>query len=205
MVSYMSFLASRVRSTRGCPFMSGRVCCMNWAFEELFEFDLESRYQKLRIGPDLYATVRHDLAKAGLLDRAGVYFRNSVAWQRLLQKNAVETARLSQCVAGYDFLGINDTHWHRTGYAVGLLNEFDEFKPGCSADLVRTFNNESVLLVSEKRERNLAAGQPLRRDISLSWFSHGTLHDAALHWSLTTADGMASRWLAMPSAVVSDQ
>ena len=36
--------------------------------------DLESRYQKLRIGPDLYATVRHDLAKAGLLDRAGCIF-----------------------------------------------------------------------------------------------------------------------------------
>lgn len=153
------------------------------------DLNLESRYEKLRIGPDLYAAVRLGLAKAGLLDRAGVYFRNSAAWQRLILKDAMETARLSRCIAGYDLLGVNDSHWHRTGYACGLLNEFDEFKPGCSVDEILAFNNESVLLVGKKRERTLAAGEPLRRDISLSWFGHGTLRGAALRWSLTAADG----------------
>jgi len=150
--------------------------------------DLESRYRNLRIGPGMYAAVRQGLSKAGLLDRAGVYYRNSAAWQRLIIKDAMETARRCRLIAGYDFLGANDYHWIYSGYACGLLNEFDELKAGRTVDDILTYNNESVLLVSEKRQRNLVAGQPFRRDIFVSWFGRGTLRDATLRWSLTAAD-----------------
>ena len=41
--------------------------------------NLETRYEGTRIGPDLFSLVRKQLGKAGLLDRAEVYYRNSAA------------------------------------------------------------------------------------------------------------------------------
>ena len=155
------------------------------------DLSLEERYRKLRIGPDLYAAARQELQKAGLLDRAGVYYRNSAAWQRLMLKDAMETARQCRLVAGYDCLGANDAHWIYSGYGCGMLNEFDELKPGRSADDILGYNGESVLLVSRQRERNLVSGQPLRRDLLLSWFGDGTLRRAAVRWSFSVAGGAA--------------
>ncbi len=153
------------------------------------DLNLEQRYRKLRIGPDLYASARQELQKAGLLARSDVYYRNSAAWQRLMLKDAMETVRGCRLLAGYDCLGASDNHWHRSGYGCGLLNEFDELKPGRSIDDLRAFNGESVLLVSRQRERNLMAGQPLERELSVSWFGDGPLRGAMLRWTLKAADG----------------
>jgi beta-galactosidase len=153
------------------------------------DLNLEQRYQKLRIGPDLYVAARRELQNAGLLHRADVYYRNSAAWQRLMFKDAVETARRCRLLAGYAFWGINDYHWVLCGFGCGLLNEFDEMKPGRSVADVLGYNNESVLLIDRQRQRNLVAGKPLCRDVFLSWFGDGTLKDATLHWSLSGADG----------------
>jgi hypothetical protein len=150
---------------------------------------LEQRYQGTRIGPGLFRAAREALGRAGVLDRASVYYRNSAAWQRLILKDAMETARQCRLLAGYDCLGANDNHWHRTGYGCGVLNEFDELKPGRSVADILSYNGESVLLVSQQRQRNLRAGESLRRELSLSWFGEGTLRAAGLRWSLRTADG----------------
>ena len=37
--------------------------------------------------------------------------------------------RRCENMAGYDFLGPVDTHWHTFGYDVGMMNEFFELKP----------------------------------------------------------------------------
>jgi len=153
------------------------------------DLNLEERYRSLRIGPDLFSGAREALRQAGLLDRAPVYFRNSAAWQRLILKDAMETTRLCRRLAGYDCLGATDAHWHRTGYSCGLLNEFDEMKPGRTVEDLLSFNGESVLLISEKRERNLTAGRPLKRDVLLSWFGEGRLENATLRCSLVANDG----------------
>ena len=151
---------------------------------------LEQRYEGTRIGTDLYRAVRESLAKAGLLDRAGVYYRNSAAWQRLMLKDAMETARHCRSLAGYDYLGANDSHWHRTGYGCGVLNEFDELKAGRSVEDILSYNGPSVLLVSKQKERNVVAGQPLEREISVSWFGESGLRGALLNWSLVTGDSL---------------
>ena len=153
------------------------------------DLSLEPRYQNTRIGPVLYALVRQTLKDAGLLDRADIYYRNSVVWQRLMLKNAMETARRCQRFAGYDCLGANDSHWIYSGYHCGLLNEFDELKPGNSVEDILSYNGESVLLISKQQERNLKEGEPLRRDVFLSWFGEGMLKKATLRWSLKASDG----------------
>jgi hypothetical protein len=108
--------------------------------------DLEHRYNGTRIGPDLYAAVRQNLARAGLLHRAELYYKNSCAWMKALRKQMVEMARKVKYVAGYDLLGAFDQNWHRTGYPCGIMNEFLELKPGEGAGDVLKYNGESVLL-----------------------------------------------------------
>jgi beta-galactosidase len=153
------------------------------------DLSLERRYAGTRIGPSLYAAARQALDRAGLLARADLYYRNSAAWQRLMFKDAMETARHCRLLAGYDCLGANDSHWHRTGYECGLMNEFDELKPGGSPADLLSYNGESVLLVSRQKERNLKGGDAFERGLSLSWFGEGALRDAVIQWRLRAAEG----------------
>lgn len=167
------------------PCLSHELCITS----SYLDLSLEERYRSLRIGPDLFSGAREQLRRAGLLERAPVYLRNSAAWQQLILKDAMETTRHVPRLSGYDLLGANDAHWHRSGYDCGLLNEFDELKPGRTAEGIRSYNGESVLLISDQRERNLIAGQPLRRSVSLSWFGEGKLRNATLRVSLVASDG----------------
>jgi beta-galactosidase len=68
--------------------------------------DLEHRYAGTRIGNELFDAVRRYLAKMNLLDCSWLYYRNSCAWMRILRKQAVEMARKSKYIAGYDLLDI---------------------------------------------------------------------------------------------------
>jgi hypothetical protein len=151
--------------------------------------DLEDRYIGARIGPDLYAAVRHDLAAAGLLDRAQLYYRNSCKWTSLLRKQNLETARKAKYIAGYDFLGPFDQNSHRTGYPCGILNEFFELKPGESAADVLRYNGESVLLLDYTNHRNFTAGDRFRFDLLSSLYGASPLEEGTLRWRLATESG----------------
>ena len=153
------------------------------------DLKLEERYRPTRIGPALFSGAREALARAGLLDRAELYHRHSAAWQRLMLKDAMETARRCQLLAGYDCLGGTDGHWHRTGYGCGVLNEFGELKPGRTVEDILSYNGESVLLVSDQRARNLESGTRFQRDLFLSWFGAAPLLGGELAWSMRPAAG----------------
>jgi len=151
--------------------------------------DLEQRYAGTRIGPGLFANIRQNLERVGLLDRAGLYYRNSCAWQRALCKEVVETVRKTGRIAGYDMLGANDSHWHQYGYGCGVLNEFDELKPGDSVANILSYNGESVLLMDGSPKRNLRTGEKFAVDLLVSWFGADTLRNATVRWELKSADG----------------
>ncbi len=111
------------------------------------DLSLKDRYNGSRIGDTEFMTsVEKHLAEKGLLDRAPLYYRNSVAWQRILRKQCFETTRRCETFAGYDFLGDIDTHWHTFGYCVGMMNEFYELKPGETVANVLRYNSDTVLL-----------------------------------------------------------
>ena len=143
--------------------------------EELPESESGVAISKLRIGPDLYAAVRQDFAKAGLLDRAGVYYRNSVAWQRLILKDAMETARLSHCIAGYDLLGINDNHWHRTGYACRLAQRVRRVQARLFGRRRSHLQQRERLAGQRKARTEPRRGPAASAGHFLSWFGDGTL------------------------------
>ncbi len=137
------------------PLLSHEIC-INGTYCDL---SLEERYKGTRIGETaLYSSVRTHLDKKGILHRAPLYYRNSSEWQRRLRKQCFEAARRSASVAGYDFLGDIDHHWHTFGYCVGMMNEFYELKPGETVENVRRYNSELVLLADLPYSVNYECG-----------------------------------------------
>lgn len=149
------------------PLLSHEICIHG----TYCDLSLADRYAGSRIGDtELFSSVKRHLADKGLLDRAPLYYRNSVGWQKLLRKSAFELVRLTDSLAGYDFLGDIDTHWHTFGYCVGMMNEFYELKIGETEENVRRYNSDTVLLIDPPRVANFAAGAPISLPISVSHY-----------------------------------
>ena len=170
--------------------------------------DLEHRYKGIRLGEEMYGSLRRNLEREGLLEKAPTYYRHSCAWNQALRKHNVEMARKSKYTAGYDILGAIDYHWHRAGYPSGILNEFYELKPGDSIPNVLEYNAESVLLLDHTNHRNLTAGQPCEFDLMTSLFTPAPIEAGTVRWRLADDRGFVhqrGQWSvrAVPNGVVS--
>ena len=147
------------------PLLSHEIC-INGTYADL---SLKDRYRGSRIGDtELFTSVEKHLEDKGLLDRAPLYYKNSAGWQKLLRKHCFETVRRADSLAGYDFLGDIDTHWHTFGYCVGMMNEFYELKPGETAANVRQYNADTVLLADLPSCRNFVSGSRISVPILVS-------------------------------------
>lgn len=155
----------------GKPILSHEVGILG----SYLDLDLEHRYEGTRIGTQLYASVRRNLQKAGLLDRASRYYQHSCRWLMLLRKHCLENARKCRHISGYDLLGAIDHHWTRCGYPSGILNEFYEMKPHESIANVLTYNGESVLLLDHTNHRNFRCGERLDYELYASLYGDGDL------------------------------
>ena len=151
--------------------------------------DLEHRFEESRIGPDLFAAMRSNLERAGLLSRAELYYRNSCAWMKTLRKENLEMARKVKFLAGYDFLGAFDQNWHRSGYPCGIMNDFLELKPGESPEDVRKYNGESVLLLDCTHQRTYVEGDRLRFEVFASLYGASPLAKGMVRWHLADPTG----------------
>lgn len=149
------------------PLLSHEICIQG----TYADLSLRERYRGTRIGDtELYSSVERHLADRGLLDRAPLYYRASSAWQAMLRKECFELCRRTDTIAGYDFLGDIDTHWHTFGYCVGMMNEFYELKPGETEENVRRYNSNTVLLCDLPKVRSLTAGERLELPILVSHY-----------------------------------
>ena len=165
------------------PLLSHEICIHG----TYIDLSLEERYAGTRIGDtELYSSVRRHLADRGLLDRAPLYYRSSAAWQAMLRKDCFELCRRTSTLAGYDFLGDIDTHWHTFGYCVGMMNEFYEPKPGVTPEGVRAYNDDTVLLCDLPSCRNRTAGERIELPILVSHFGKAL---ASARLSLRVFDG----------------
>ncbi|MEX2672046.1 MAG: hypothetical protein WD294_08060 [Phycisphaeraceae bacterium] len=171
------------------PCLSHEVCIHG----SYIDLDLEHRYTGTRIGTDLYAAARRHLREHGLEKHAALYYRNSCAWMRRLRKHAVENARRSCRVAGYDLLGAHDHHWHRTGYPCGIMNEFAEMKPGETAEEVRRYNNSSVLLLDHRGGWVASNAERWTGRLSTSLFDEVGPGSVRVDWQLRDEAGRVYR------------
>ncbi len=150
----------------GKPRTSHEICIDS----SYVDFGLEKLYPPdspiLKTG--LFSEPRRMLAEKGLLDRADAYFRNSCEWMRRIRKHCFEKVRAADRVAGYDFLGDINTHWHTFGYSVGMMDEFYRLKPGETVRNVLRYNSAAVILSDLGSDFNVTAGSTKRVALSLS-------------------------------------
>lgn len=165
------------------PRLSHEIC-IDGTYTDL---SLKDRYKGTRIGrySDMLESIERHLEERGLLKRAPLYFKNSCEWQRRVRKYCFEAVRRGENIAGYDFLGPIDTHWHTFGYDVGMMNEFYELKPGESVRNVLMYNSPTVLLTNLGRKSNFASGDMLSCEILTSCYGVKMLEDAYLNIRLT--------------------
>ena len=156
------------------PLLTHEICIHG----TYIDLSLKDRYRGSRIGETEFMTsVEKHLADVGILDRANLYYRNSVKWQMMLRKHCFETVRRSDTFAGYDFLGDIDTHWHTFGYCVGMMNEFYELKPGETRENVLRYNSDAVLLCDLPKVPCYTAGDKVTLPILVS--NYGEALDSA--------------------------
>lgn len=164
------------------PLLSHEICIQG----TYCDLSLKDRYRGTRIGDtELYTSVEKHLEEKGLLDRAPVYYKNSVEWQRRLRKHCFETVRRSNTFAGYDFLGDIDTHWHTFGYCVGMMNEFYEMKPGETVENVHRYNSDVVVLADLPQCLNFEFGERVNVPIAVSNYAQKDVENATLSLRLT--------------------
>ena len=165
--------------------------CIDGTYTDL---SLEERYKGLRVGKtEMFSSLREHLTDVGVIDKAPLYFKNSSEWQRRARKYCFEALRRSEYMAGYDFLGPIDTHWHTFGYDCGMMNEFYEMKPGETVRNVKMYNSETVLLTDLARKANFESGEELSCNILCSCYAKETLKDARLDIRLMAEDEVLER------------
>jgi len=153
------------------------------------DLSLQDRYRGTRIGQtEMFSSIEKHLQAKGILHRAPLYFQNSCQWQRRLRKHTFESTRLSQTLAGYDFLGPIDTHWHTFGYDVGMMNEFYELKPGETVRNVRMYNSDTVLLTDLGTNFNFRSGERMEINLFVSHYGSEVLSKPELNVRLTMKD-----------------
>ena len=161
----------------GKPRVSHEIC-IDGTYTDL---SLKSRYKGTRVGnTEMFTSLEQHLEEKGLLKNAALYFRNSCEWQRRMRKYCFEAVRKSDEIAGYDFLGPIDTHWHTFGYDVGMMNEFYELKPGESVRNIRMYNGATVLLNDIGKNVNYASGEEFSCGVLISHYGENDLQDAEL-------------------------
>ena len=158
----------------------------------LVNLNLESRYKGMSV-PKMYINAREQLTKAGLLDRADIYYENSCAWQLLTRKYNIEMSRKCKYIMGYDMLGSVDVTGYRDGYPCGLMNEFYELKPGATIEDILKYNGESVVLLDCYTYRNLLAGKAVSFDAMSSLYGDKPIDRGKLEWWLSDGKSEYSR------------
>lgn len=152
------------------------------------DFSLEKRYEGTYIGTDLFEAARTYMKKAGIWEKREEYYKANTLFIASLRKQLLENIRSCRNLAGYDYLGPIDTHWHLTGYPCGIFNEFYEEKCGESMEDVLLYNDESILISSRGKARNCLQGKALVTSILLSHYGE-TLKNGLLSWSLKEENG----------------
>ena len=142
--------------------------CIDGTYTDL---SLKDRYKGMRVGKtEMFSSIEKHLEEKGVLKKAPLYFKNSSEWQRRIRKYTFEKARLCNNLAGFDFLGPIDTHWHTFGYDVGMMNEFYELKPGETVKNVLMYNSPTVVLTDLKKKCNYYAKDIVNIPIHVSHF-----------------------------------
>ncbi|MBR2837383.1 MAG: hypothetical protein IKE55_01225 [Kiritimatiellae bacterium] len=150
----------------GKPRLSHEICIDS----SYVDFSTEALYppDSPILAAGVFSRLREYLKSRGVYEKADLYFRNSCEWMRRIRKFTFEKLRAADRVAGFDFLGDINTHWHTFGYSVGMMDEFYRLKPGETPEDVLRYNSAAVLLADLGSDFNVTAGETKKVCFSLS-------------------------------------
>lgn len=132
-------------------------------------------------------SVKADLAKKGLLDRAEEYTYSSGRFASILYKEEIERALKTAGISGFQLLDLHDFPGQGTAL-VGLLNAFWESKGVISAERFREFNNAVTPLLSFPKATYLNS-EKFEGSVAISNFSDSDLTNFTIEWSAETSGG----------------
>ncbi|MBP5639999.1 MAG: hypothetical protein J6X55_11005, partial [Victivallales bacterium] len=169
----------------------GRPCLTHEAgiLGGYLDFSLEKRYEGTFIGTDMFQAARENMQKHGVYQNAKKYYELNCRFISSVRKQLFENIRSCKSIAGYDYLGGIDTHWHLIGYPCGIFNEFYEEKFGETIADVRRYKGDTVILCSAGKFRNRIAGGTFNETIRMSYFARQRIDNGRLHWSLADYKG----------------
>jgi len=144
---------------------------------EVGQYCMYPDYKELKrytgvLKPYNYEIFRERLEKAGMLNQAEDFFRDSSRLASQCYKQEIEALIRSNEMSGFQLLDIQDFTGQGTA-VVGILNSFMESKGIVTGEQWRSFCNETVLLASFPKFV-LADGETFQADILLSNYSNKT-------------------------------
>ena len=152
------------------------------------DFSLEKRYEGTFIGTDLFQAARENMLKHGVYQYARLYYERNCRFISSIRKQLIENIRSCPSIAGFDYLGGIDTHWHLIGYPCGVFNEFYEEKFGETIADVRRYNDETILLCGAGNRRNRQSGSRFSEKILISHYGAEDLKNGTLSWTFESDD-----------------
>jgi hypothetical protein len=145
-----------------------------------------------RIPPYIYTRLEKDLKNAGLTDKWPVYYDHTSRLQHICRKYCMEKARKCDEMAGFELLGMMDQHFITPEYAVGMVDEFLSDKPGDTAEGIRRYNDDNVLLLDfdggKSINRCYWSGDKFQAEIMASLYGPKPLGHGTLTWRLMRDD-----------------
>ena len=168
------------------------------------DFANAARYRNTVVPGEVYTEAQRYLEQCGLFSRAREFYEFNCAAVNRQRKAMLENVRRCRNLAGFDYLGAYDAHWHRCGYPCGILDEFNAPKPGIDPAEFRRINGETVLLCDAPYGRAAAAGAEFAREFTLSHFGPEPLTGSALRWQARAGGFRAAGENAVPTVAPGD-
>jgi len=138
-----------------------------------------------------FMTIKEDLQRKGLLDKASAYTNASGKFAALLYKEEIERAMKTSNFSGIQLLGLTDFPGQGTAL-VGLLDAFWDSKCLIDADSFRQFCAPVVPLI--KYEKAVyTSNEVFNADLIIANYSESSLNNSEIHWSIMSDDGRYSK------------
>ncbi|MBE6359533.1 MAG: hypothetical protein E7057_09860 [Lentisphaerae bacterium] len=153
------------------------------------DFSVEERYKGTFIGTDMFEAAREHMTRHGVYQNARKYYEKNSLFISACRKQLIENLRSCRNMAGFDYLGGIDTHWHLIGYPCGIFNEFYEEKFGETIADVRKYCDENILLCTAGNRRNFHQGKRFAHDIEAVCYTPDGMKHGILRWSLAAQNG----------------
>jgi hypothetical protein len=138
--------------------------------------------------PINFKSVKEDLERKGLIDKAADYTKSSGKLAVILYKEEIERALRTTGISGFQLLDLHDFPGQGTAL-VGLLDAFWDSKGLISAEEFRQFSSPVVPLLRFPKAV-YTNNEPFTASLDISNYSDSSLNNQEIEWSISNDDSV---------------